>query len=113
MTAGSGWPSYFFERGLRVEAIDVREAAVHEEEDDALDALRIVELGDSDIAVGGDHRRGFGERLPQHAGKRHHAEAAPHTGQCLSASYWNALFVIEHLWFSPHTHGAGSRHYLS
>ena len=51
-----------FERGLGIEAVDGREPAVHEEKDDALDFLRVVEVGDADVTTGIEDSTRTGER---------------------------------------------------
>ena len=73
--AGKRLAVVLLERGLGIEAIDGGAAAVHEEEDDALDPLRVFELRHSNVAVGIEHGARLGQRVTQHAGKGHHAEA--------------------------------------
>ena len=79
--AGQRLAVVLLEHRLGIEAIDGGAAAVHEQEDDALDALRVIELGDADVAVGIEHCAGPGQRVTQHAGKRHHAEAVADPAQ--------------------------------
>ena len=84
--AGQRLAVVLFERRLRIEGIDRGESAVHEQEDDALDALRIIELArrrsrTPPAFVTAGARHGFAE----HAGERHHAEAVAHAPQRFSS----------------------------
>ena len=91
---GSGWPSYFASGGLGIEGIDGGEAAVHEEEDDPLDLLRVVELGDAQAAIGQRDRAGAIDGFAQHAGERHHAEAVADAAKRFAAGYRIAGFMM-------------------
>src|SRR5262249_41937230 len=67
-----------FQGMLGVEAVDSGAAPVHEKENDPLDALGIVKLGDPDVSVRIEYRAGAGKGVAEHSGKCHHAEAVAH-----------------------------------
>ncbi len=73
------------EHRLRIEAVDLRQSAVHVEEDHALGARGMVELArpsPASCAVGEAGRR---ERLAHQAGKREHAEAVADLAERVAA----------------------------
>jgi hypothetical protein len=71
--AGQRLAVILVERRFGIEAVDLRQAAVHEQEDDVLRASRMVERG------------GAGHRVADEAGKGHHAEAVADAAQCFAA----------------------------
>ena len=81
---GSGWPSYLSSIGFGVEGVDLRQAAVHEQEDDALGPRRMIELARRRRCRRA-HGAGARQRLADHAGERHHAEAAAHPAERVAA----------------------------
>ncbi len=85
IAAGQGMAVVFFERGLGIEAIHRRATPVHEQKDDAFDALRVVQMPGHDAAIG---RRNSGarQRPSQHSRERHHAESIADAAESLAAS---------------------------
>jgi hypothetical protein len=73
-------PVVLVEHRLRIEAVHLREAAVHEQKNDALGARGVIEPADLQ-AVRGVASAGGVQRIAQQAGKRHHAEAVAHAAQ--------------------------------
>ena len=88
VTAGHRLAVVLLERRLRIEGVDGGQSAVHEEEDDALDSLRMIELGDAQAAIGERDRSRAGQRLAEHAGESHHAEAVANFAERFAASNW-------------------------
>lgn len=92
VATGHGLTVVLGEHWLGVEAVDVGEATVHEEEDDVLGSgfeVGILEHpgtrgGGGDGGVAGE-RLGLGEGLADHAGEAHHGEAATDTAEGIAA----------------------------
>ena len=85
--AGHGLAVVLGKHRLGIERIDGGEPAVHEEEDDALHALRVIELRNAEAGFPGGYS-GSRHRLAEHSGERHHAEAIADPAQRFSASKW-------------------------
>ena len=87
VAAGHGLAVVLGEHGLGVEAVDVRQAAVHEEEDDVLCLGLEVRVLDHPRA-GGIGDVSLGDRLSDDAGEAHHGESATDFAKSITASDW-------------------------
>ena len=86
LDAGQRLAVVLIEHGLRVEAVDGGQAAVHEQEDDAFDALGVIEGSGAERAAGAvDEAFGSGNRLVHQASEGHHAETVADAAQSFAA----------------------------
>ena len=69
------------EGGFGIEGVDLRDAAVHEQEDHVLRARLEMRLRHRTARGGHQPARGFQHRGPHQAGEGHHAEAGAHGAQ--------------------------------
>jgi hypothetical protein len=92
-------PVVLVEHRLRIEAVDLRQAAVHEQEDDSFRACGVVELARIDGAIlpNTHHARCTHERFVDKAGEREHAEAAAHPAERFAPRNRLPCFVWRHI----------------
>ena len=74
------------EHRLRIEAVDLRQAAVHEQKDDTLGARRVIEPPRVDAAVLGQRPGRSDNRLAHETGEREHAEPVAHAAERVAPS---------------------------
>src|SRR5207247_5218382 len=83
----------FVQRRLRIEAVRLGQAAVHEEEDHALGTRRVIELAHLEAAVLRLDCAGTHERLAHETGERQHPETVAHLAERVATGYWRLLFM--------------------
>src|SRR5262249_60607862 len=98
--AGEGLPVIFVELGLRTNAVARRDPAVHEEEDDALRARRVIEPPRIGRAVLIERPRRARERLRDEAREREHAEAVADAAERVAPRERLSRFVSHESIFS-------------
>ena len=79
--AGQRLAVILVEHRLGIEGVDLRRAAVHEQEDDALGARGVIQLALVDAAVLRERPGRPDDRLADQAGERQHAEPVAHPAQ--------------------------------
>src|SRR6185436_20284270 len=85
------------------EAVDLRQPAVHEQEDHALGARGMIELARVEPAVLPERAGGPGDRLADEAGKREHAEAVADAAERVAARDRLPGFMRRHVMVIPRT----------
>ncbi len=87
-------PVVLVEHRLRVERVDLRHSAVHEQKDDLLGARLEVWLGDHWTAGRCRSSTGPEHGLIDQVGERRHAEAGAHRTQCLATRHGTSRRVM-------------------
>src|SRR5262252_9756435 len=77
----------FLECRFGIEAVDRGAPAIHEQKNDALHALRIIECGDTTCSVWRNDALGVGEGLTHKTGESHHAETTSDSAQGFAAGH--------------------------
>ncbi len=88
--AGQRLPVILVEHRLGIEAVHLRQPAVHEQEDDVFRFGRVMKSAgrtDLRVLVRAAQRRGCRQRLPDQSGKREHAEAIANPAERLATGH--------------------------